>query len=98
MVLADEFGTGQVFWSFFWFFLFVAWISLIFAILSDVFRSDDLSGGSKAGWTALVIFLPYLGVFAYLIVHGAGMGSRRLPPARSREASLDPVSRVHTYF
>ena len=61
------FGTGQVFWSMLWFFLFFIWIWLLIVVFSDIFRSHDLSGWAKALWTIFVIFLPYLGVFVYLI-------------------------------
>ena len=75
-VFAAEFGTGQVLWSMFWFFLFVLWIWLIIVVFSDIIRSDDMSGWGKAGWSVLIIFLPFLGVFMYLIVRGDSMGAR----------------------
>ena len=43
-VLAAEWGTGQVFWSMLWFFMFFIWIWLLIIVFSDVFRSHDLSG------------------------------------------------------
>jgi len=70
---AAEFGTGQVLWSMFWFFMFFIWIWLLIVIFSDIFRSDDLSGWGKALWTLFVIVLPYLGVFVYLIARGSQM-------------------------
>ena len=48
-----EFGTGQVFWSMLWFFLFFIWIWLLIAVFSDIFRSHDLSGWGKALWVDL---------------------------------------------
>ncbi len=69
-----EFGTGQVFWSFLWFFIFIIWIYLLIFIFSDIFRSRDLSGWGKALWSIFIIFLPYLGIFVYLIVRGAQHG------------------------
>ena len=48
MLLAAEFGTGQVLWSMFYFFLFFLWIMLVFNVIGDIFRSDDMSGWSKA--------------------------------------------------
>jgi hypothetical protein len=70
------FGTGQVFWSMLWFFLFFIWIWLLIVVFSDIFRSHDLSGWAKALWTIFVIFLPYLGVFVYLIARGGKMQGR----------------------
>jgi hypothetical protein len=45
---AAEFGTGQVFLSFLWFFLFFIWIWLLIVVFSDIFRSHDLSGWALA--------------------------------------------------
>jgi Short C-terminal domain/Phospholipase_D-nuclease N-terminal len=70
------FGTGQVFWSMLWFFLFFIWIWLLIVVFADIFRSHDLSGWAKALWTIFVIFLPYLGVFVYLIARGGKMEGR----------------------
>jgi hypothetical protein len=77
-MVIGEFGTGQVFWSLMWFFIWVLWLFLVVTILTEVFRSHDLSGWGKALWTAFVIVLPFLGVFVYLIVRGAKMNPRSL--------------------
>ncbi|GAA1260504.1 SHOCT domain-containing protein [Oryzihumus leptocrescens] len=82
---AAEWGTGQVFWSMFWFFMFFIWIWLLIVIFGDIFRSDDLSGWGKALWTIFVIVLPYLGVFVYLIARGHKMQAHaQESAARSR--------------
>lgn len=73
MSQAVEFGTGQVFLSMLWFTLFFVWIWLLILVFAHIFRSDDLSGWGKAGWTIFVIVLPYLGVFVYLIARGNKM-------------------------
>ena len=62
MPLASDFGTGQVFLSMLWFFLFFIWIWLLIVVFSDLFRSHDLSGWAKAFWVIGIIILPYLGV------------------------------------
>jgi hypothetical protein len=76
MMIAAEWGVGQVLWSMLWFFMFVIWIWMIIAIFSDVLRSEDLSGWGKAIWSIFIIFLPFLGIFAYLIARGGGMAER----------------------
>ena len=80
MVLA-EFGSGQVLWSIFWFFLFVLWVSLVISIWIDLIRSRDMSGGAKAMWAALIIFLPFLGYFLYIIVRADGLREPGTPAA-----------------
>ncbi|MFN3216808.1 MAG: SHOCT domain-containing protein [Acidimicrobiales bacterium] len=88
MVFAAEFGTGQVLWSIFWFFLFFMFIWLVISVFGDIIRSDDMGGVAKAVWVALIVFLPYLGVFAYLVVRGGKMGERQLAAARAQEQAV----------
>jgi hypothetical protein len=86
-VYAAEFGTGQVFLSMLWFFLFVTWFWLLITVCSDLFRSGDLSGWAKAGWAIFVVFLPYIGVFSYLALRGHKIGEHALEDsARQDEA------------
>ena len=87
-MLAAEFGTGQVFWSMLWFFLFFIWIWLLIVIFGDIFRSDDLSGWGKALWSLFIIFLPYLGVFVYLIARGHKMQEHSMKAAQAQDAAL----------
>jgi type VI protein secretion system component VasK len=88
MLFTAEFGTGQLFWSMLWFFLFVIWIWLLFVVFGDIFRSRDLSGWGKALWTIFIIVLPYLGVFVYLIARGQKMGEHAAQEAQERDAAL----------
>jgi hypothetical protein len=67
----------DIFWSMFLFFGWLLWIFLVVWVLMDIFRSRDISGGGKAGWVCLVIFIPLVGILAYEIVHGDHLfGSR----------------------
>ena len=77
MLLADaEYPLLDVIWTMIVFFGFVIWLRLLFTVFGDVFSRDDLSGGAKAGWCVLAIFLPFLGVFLYLITQGEGLAER----------------------
>jgi hypothetical protein len=87
MTLAGSFGTGQVFWSMLWLFLWIIWIWLLIVVFTDIFRSDDLSGWGKALWTIFVIVLPYLGVFVYLIARGHKMQQRAVHDAQAQDAA-----------
>ena len=42
-----EFGTGQVFLSMLYFFLFFIWIWLLIIVFADIFRSHDLGGSPR---------------------------------------------------
>jgi hypothetical protein len=93
MLFASEFQVGQVLWSMFWFFLFFLWIWLVISIFSDIFRSDDLSGVSKAAWSIFVIAVPYLGVFVYLIARGDSMGKRQASDAQASQDAMQSYIR-----
>ena len=82
MTIAAEFGTGQVFWSILWFFLFFLWIWLVITVFGDIFRSD-MSGWGKALWTIGIIAVPFFGVFVYLIANGDNMNRRAESDARA---------------
>jgi len=47
---------------FFWF--MAIWIFI--SIFGDIFRRNDLSGGSKAGWILALFVLPLLGALIYM--------------------------------
>ncbi len=88
MAQASDFGSGQVFLSMLWFFLFFIWIWLLITVFTDIFRSHDLSGWAKAAWLIFVIVLPYLGVFVYLIARGHAMQQHGQDAAAARDAQL----------
>ena len=87
MPLASDFGTGQVFLSMLWFFLFFIWIWLLIVVFSDIFRSHDISGWSKAFWVIGIIILPYLGVLLYLIIRGHKMAEHAQQAAAAQDAA-----------
>jgi hypothetical protein len=86
VVTVWEYSLGDIFLSMLWFTLFIIWIWLLIAIFTDLFRSDDLGGGSKALWAIFLIVLPYLGVFIYLIVRGKKMGEHAMADAQAQDA------------
>jgi hypothetical protein len=92
-VLAYDYPLMGFFWSMFIFFLWVLWFMLLFQVLIDIFRSDDLGGGSKALWTIFVIILPFLGIFVYLIARGKSMTQRRMNEAISQRKAMDSYVR-----
>ena len=92
-MLASEFGTGQVFWSFLWFTMFFIWIWLLIMVFSDIFRSHDLGGVSKFFWIFFVIIAPYLGVFVYLIARGHKMGEHAVADAKARDEAAQAYIR-----
>jgi hypothetical protein len=87
MVLADDFGAGQVFVDLLMFVLFFIWIWLLIVVFSDVFRSHDLSGWAKAAWVIGIVIFPYLGVLLYFIVRGSKMAQHAQQAALAQDTA-----------
>ena len=81
-------SEGFTFWNFlldlFTIFIFVMWIWLLITIYADLFRRHDVSGFGKVIWVIVLLLLPFLGVFIYLLTQGGGMAERN--QARTMEA------------
>jgi Short C-terminal domain/Phospholipase_D-nuclease N-terminal len=86
-VIASEWGSGQVFWSMLWFFMFFIWIWLLITVFADIFRSHDIGGFAKTMWVLFVIIIPYLGVFVYLIARGHKMHEHAVEAAEAQNAA-----------
>ena len=76
-------------WTMLVFFSFIIWIWLLFAVFADVFHRDDIGGWGKAGWIALMIVLPFIGVLAYLITQSRGMAERREAAVAAARADFE---------
>lgn len=84
-MLAYDFPVLSLFFSMIWFFIWIAWLFLVFRTVVDIFRSHDLGGLAKALWLLFVVLLPYLGVFVYVIVRGREMSAREVASAKANE-------------
>ncbi len=92
-MLLAEIDFAEVIWSMVLFFFFVIFLWMIFGIISDIFRSEDLSGGMKAVWCIALVFLPWLTIFIYLIARGNGMAERSLKASAKAQAQFDDYVR-----
>ena len=85
------------FWDFFWLlvisFFFVAYLMVLFNVIVDVFRDQDLSGWAKAIWVLFLVFVPALTALVYIIVRGPGMAQRSLLQANRAQASSEAYIR-----
>ena len=88
MILADYPFFG-VLWSMLVFFVWVAWFMLLFKIVGDIFRRRDIGGGMKTLWLIFVLFLPFLGVFVYLIANNDEMAQRDMERAQAAQAQFN---------
>jgi predicted membrane channel-forming protein YqfA (hemolysin III family) len=72
-------------------FVFIVWFWLLITVAADLFRRHDISGWIKALWVIAWIVVPYLGVLAYLIFQGRGMGERNVQQAQQARDELRRV-------
>jgi Short C-terminal domain/Phospholipase_D-nuclease N-terminal len=74
-------GTVMDFWDFVWLivisFALVAYLMVLFSILTDLFRDHALNGWLKAVWIIALIFFPFLTALVYVIARGKGMAERQ---------------------
>ncbi|MCT9869798.1 SHOCT domain-containing protein [Paenarthrobacter aurescens] len=63
-------------WSIFVAFLFIAYLLLLFQIISDLLRDKALSGGIKALWILCLFVAPFISALIYVIMRGKGMALR----------------------
>jgi hypothetical protein len=74
------------FWDIVWFivisFAFIAYLMVMFTIITDLFRDKTTSGFVKAIWFVALIFLPFVTACIYLITKGSSMAERQ---TRDRE-------------
>jgi len=93
MYLAYDYPLLSAFMTMLWFFLWVLWFVLLFRVIVDIFRDDEMGGWGKAGWLLFVVCLPFLGVFVYLIARGKDMGRREVAQARAQQQAFDTYVR-----
>lgn len=84
-----DWSFGDVFLAMCVFFAWILWFWLLFTVFGDLFRRHDIGGGPKTGWVVLVIFLPFLGSFIYLITQGHGMAERSAAEARAARGEFE---------
>jgi len=93
MVLAADYPFLDVLWTLIVFFLWISWLMLLFHVIGDVFRRRDMSGGSKTLWLLVLLFVPFLGVFAYLIADGDDMAQRNVEQMTAARRETDDYVR-----
>jgi Short C-terminal domain/Phospholipase_D-nuclease N-terminal len=76
-------------YTMFIFSLFAGWFVLLFKIIADVFRRQDIGGGAKVLWLIFVIVFPFLGVFVYLISQNQEMVERDAGGAKAAQPQFD---------
>lgn len=85
------------FWDFLWViivsFAFLAYLILLFMIITDLFRDHKSSGWAKAVWVLFLFIVPLITSLIYLIVKGDGMAQRSASAARSMQDAQESYIR-----
>ncbi len=88
-----------------YFFFMVIYFMMIFRIITDLFRREDVGGWGKAGWIIALLFIPLLTMLIYVITQGQKMAQRDAHQygamraqqddyIRSMAASADPTTQI----
>ena len=93
IVAASDYPFLEIVGTIIVFFAWIAWFWAVIAVLGDIFRRHDISGGAKAAWVLLVVVVPFLGVLIYLGSQGQHMAQRNLEQAQAQRAQLDQYVR-----
>lgn len=85
-------------WDFLWHFLIIfAWIAyllVLFQILTDLlWRDHKTSGVAKAIWVVFLFVLPWFTALVYLVVRGRGMTERAREAAAAAKQQTDEYIR-----
>lgn len=92
-LFAADYPFLDILWTLLIFFLWVMWFWLLIVIIGDVFRRRDIGGGKKTIWLIFILFVPFIGVLAYVLANSDGMAERNLERARKDQAQFDTYVR-----
>jgi hypothetical protein len=91
MLFDGGFTFGNFLTDIFSIFMFILWFWLFITVATDLFRRHDVSGWAKVLWVILLIVLPYIGIFAYLLTQHRGMAEREQARAKQMREELRQV-------
>lgn len=91
MLSNGSFSFGNFLLDAFSIFMFVLWFWLLIMVVGDLFRRHDISGLGKAIWVIVLILIPYLAVFLYLILQSRDMAERN---AQRTQQARDELRQV----
>ena len=85
------------FWDLLWLmfsaFMFVAYLFVMFQVVTDLFRDSELGGFAKALWIVGLILLPFLTALVYVITRGSGMARRQQAAVQRSQSEAESYIR-----
>jgi hypothetical protein len=80
---------ATTFWETFFLILIFLPLALVWAVaLVDVFKRDDIGGGSKALWVAVIVLVPFVGTLVYLVARPRGATSQERAQAEKTDRDI----------
>jgi hypothetical protein len=87
------FSVWEAIWVVFISFVFISVLIMIFSIVADIFRDDQLSGWAKAAWLFFLVVFTLLTALVYVVVRGDGMARRSAKEQVEARQSFDAYVR-----
>ena len=72
---------GEFLWSLLVIYFIFFYFMILFRVIGDIFADKESSGWAKTGWLILLVVVPFLSLFIYLIVNGKEMTQRAMDQA-----------------
>jgi len=88
-VILANISLGDLIWSLLVAFLMVSYLIVLFSVIVDLFRDDELGGAPKALWIVALLVLPLLTLIVYLIARGDGMAKRSMRQAQQSQQEFE---------
>ena len=93
MLLADV-SLGDLLWSILAVFFFFMYLMILFHVIGDLFRNHDMNGFTKAIWLLALLFIPFVSLLIYLVVHNDGMAERQMAHMAESQKRMDAYVRT----
>ena len=74
-------------------FLFIAYLLVLFQIITDLFRDPEVGGFAKAVWIIGLILIPLFTALVYIIARGRGMAERQRAALQRAKSDTDAYIR-----
>ena len=97
-----DWSFGDVLLTMLAFFFWFTFVWMFVGVFADIFRREDLSGWGKAGWLAVIVIMPFLGVLIYMIARPKSEADMQMferstaaPASRSPADEIAKLNQLH---
>ena len=87
------FSLWNAIWIVFVAFVFISVLMMMFSVITDIFRDDELSGFAKAAWLLALVLFTLVTLLVYVIARGDGMMQRSAKQQVEAKESFDAYVR-----